>query len=696
MGDLLDRYGVKLPAKKPDLLDRYGVTLPEAPADMPANASGVQDWEPIQTRHIDGAELPNDKVAGWATTQIKNIATGVLGSPRGAHDTVKVLGDKIGLPPSVTDTILWMNPVTRGAGSMPTQKDLNEAIEPVLPTVSTGGRVGKVVDAGIQAAGTGLVMGGGASSIIPSMVGGATSEAGGQLAEGTPWEPAVRLLGGLFGGGVTAFGQNALGTIWQGLKNLKPNTDEAVAKIIQKAAERDKTTVEDIVARQRALGEGATFAEAGGPNVRGAVRGSITAPGQARTNVANAFEERINQVNDQTTASLNKNITPLNSLAGTVDELNTIRRQQASPLYRESGIPNEIKATETTTFAPLRTKEVPEYPYMKNGPKKVVEEFGPPAPIVEKTFNSPNFSSPKLDYLLKNSDDMQAAIGAARRLPDYKDLPQNSMIMLDKAYKHLNAMEYEAKRAGNLERARDIGKVRTDLKDALIEVNPKYGEALAAYEAPSKLITAAERGKEWFSKNVDPVTVKREFGAMTPDEQQASLIGVRDWARDVAGRSDRGIVAERVWTSENNRQRFQALLDTPGFESLSTQMDTAKNTVRTTRDIGLPNGSRTPPMLSEQADNALQMGPLVTLGQGRPVAAGGQVLQNLLARVTEGRNEAVNARLAEIAMMTDPNKVGMVAAMANKAKLEAAARAGDRSAAYIGAGTPMFNLLTGR
>lgn len=684
MGDLFDRYGVKPPAKGGDLFDKYGVKPAEAPTDMPANASGVQDWEPIQTRHIGLTELPQDQAAGWATTRIRNAAIGMAGFPRAAADLTDAAGRFIGVNPAL---VAGAAPITFLGRFLPSAQEMKTAVEPYLPTVNAPGPAGKVIDAAAEGAVSGLAMGGGAGSVLPSMVGGATSEAAGQAVEGSPWEPAVRVLGGLFGGGLTAFGQNALQTIWQGARNFKsPNIDASAGKILENAAKRDKTTVEEVLARQKALGEGATFAEAGGPNVRGTVRGSIAAPGEARTNVSNAFENRLSQVDDQVTAALDNQISKNGSLATTVEDFAKQRKAASTPIYEQSGIPSRIVATETT---------VPGAPKAS----AILDESGKPFmvpgdPVVQRTFNTPNIQSQAIDDILRESKDAQAAMAAARRLPEYKDLPANSMAMLDKVYKHLEGLEQAAVRANNGARARDIGNVRRDLRAALVEANPTYGQALDAFSGPSRLIDAATRGKEWFSKNADPAVVRREFEAMSPDEQQAALIGVRDWARDVAGRSDRATVAERVWSSENNRQRFQALLDAPGFETLSGTMETAKNAARTTRDIGV--GSRTAPMLNEQADNALQMGPAVALAQGKPVNAAVQYGQNLLARMTNGQTEAVNARLAEIATLTDPSKVGLVVAAANKAKLEAAARAADRSSYWAGAAIPTFNALVGR
>jgi hypothetical protein len=618
-------------------------------------AGGVQDYEPMASRHIGTMELPKDEAAGWATTRIRNAATGLAGVPRAISDLVDYGASAVGASPKVASAIKYSNPLTMAGQFLPSTKTMNDAASTVLPTVNTPGKYGKVVDVGVESAIGGLALGGGASSILPSLAGGATSEIAGQAAEGSKWEPAARVLGGLFGGGVVALGQNALQSAWQGIRNLKPNVDEASSKILSKAIQRDKMTPEKLVTRQAELGPGATVAEAGGPNVRGTVRGAIAAPGEARTNVLNSFDDRIKQVNDQATASLDKNISRNNSLATTVDDLATSRSAASGPAYESAGIP-------------------------------------------QKRADLPNadrlMASDDLLVLLDKSPDVQAALRNARRVPELRDQPTNSMAVLDRVYKHLGGIEQQARDAGNKVRAGDIKDIRTRLGAAIGEENPAYTNALSTYAEPSKLIDAAAKGKDWFNKNVDPAVVRKEFAAMSPDEQQSALIGVRDWARDVAGRSDRGIVAERVWSSDNNRQRFQAILETPGFEDLGRTMETSKNAIRTARDINV--GSRTAPMLNEQADNAGQMNALADLAQGRPISAAGNWLKGITERLATGRNEAVNARLAEIATMTDPSKVGLVAAMANRAALEEAARSSGRgNALRYGTAVPTANALVG-
>ncbi len=423
--------------------------------------------------------------------------------------------------------------------------------------------------------------------------------------------------------------------------------------------------------------------EGGGPNVRGTLRGAIAAPGEARTNVQNAFDARLEGSNARTTAALDSAISPNNSLGTTVEELAAQRAKAARPLYEDAGIPRRIEATETTRPGAPVTRQSAVLD-AEGRPMTVTE---PGKPTIDRTFNTPNVKSEAIDKLLTESADVQAAIKAARKLPDFKDLPSNSMAMLDKAYKHLEGLEQAAVRAGNGARAFDLGNVRRDLRTALAEANPQYGAALEAFSGPSKLIDAATTGREWFTKNVDPKVASKEFAALSPAEQEAARVGIRDWARSTIGRSDRGTAAERVWTGGDHRARLEAILSPEGYAQLAKAMNAEKNAIRTSRDINV--GSRTAPMGLEAADNAGQVNALADVGRGRFGAAAGKMLGNALGRIGEGRTEAVNARIAEMLTSTDPATVGLVASLAERARLaEAAKRSGRMNALAVGGFAP--------
>lgn len=649
----------------------YAAFATPVAAAPPTEGGGVTDNGPVAPQAplrgdvINPVNMPQDPAAGYVMTRLRNVGTGMASLPRGLADLVKYGATSLGANPDDVKNALNLNPVFGAAQHMPSGEDLNRSIEAGtgFKPVNTPGRAGKVLDSAVEFGLGGAVMPGGIRNLVPGAVGGAVSETAGQATEGTKYEPLARMLGAVVPGGLAALVQSGSGNVIQAIKNLAPNVDETSAKVIARALIRDNDTANALATRQADLGPGAMAVEAGGPNVRGTLRGSIAAPGPSRTTAQNAFDERIGGSNSRTTSALDTAVSPNGSLAGTIDELSDIRAQQARPLYEKAGIPPHPESRITAMDEP-------------------------------PTWNTRNVTSPRLEALLRDSPDVQTAIASARRLPEYKDVPTNSMTMMDKAYKHLEGMEQEAIRGGNNTRARDLGTLRRDFQTALTDANPDYQRALNAFAGPSKLIDAGETAKAWFTKNVDPAMVAREFQAMSPAEQEAARVGVRDWARNKIGTSDRGVAAERVWAGGNNRERLQAILGSDEFSTLEKSMGIEKNAIATARDINV--GSRTAPMLNEQADNALaESGILADLLKGHPIRAAGKFTGRAVERIGEGKSEAVNARIAEMLTATDPEKVGMVNALAERARLaELAKRSGRRNALVYGGGVaPSANAL---
>lgn len=607
-------------------------------------------------------------------TQFTKGLTELAGTPR-------VVSEALEASPELRK-IFPILEITRAAGSaLPTSQQMNKVIfnDLGVPEVNGTTPEGQVLDAGLRTVSQTVAMPGSmVRNLLPSFLGGAAAETAGKVTEGTKYEPYARLGTGLVVGGGAAAAQNIAGNVLQGVRNLiAPNTKETAAKIIGRNLERDRMTAAELEAAQRA-NPGSMAVENAGPNVTGSLRGSIAAPGQARATAQEAFDARIEGSNARTTAGLDRTLSPVDSLGVTVEDLAKTRAAQSAPAYEAAGVPRRIEVTETVR---------PGAPVMRQSsilnadgtPVSIMEQG---APIVEKTFNTPTINSPEISALLKESKDVQAAIAAARRLPDYKDLPANSMAMLDKAYKHLEGLEEAAIRAGNGARAFDLGNVRRDLRAAIVNENEQYGAALATYAEPSKLITSAERGKEWFTKNIDPAVVKREFSKLEPAEQEAALVGVRDWARDVIGRSDRGGAAERVWAGGNNRERLTAIQSAGNNKILNEILVAERNLFKKARDVNV--GSRTAPMALEAADNAMEAtSGLTDILRGRIGTGVAKIGGRLVDRMVDGRTEKTNALIAQHLTSTDPRQVGLVAALAEQARLRELARSANRRDAVL-------------
>lgn len=477
------------------------------------------------------------------------------------------------------------------------------------PEVNLPGTAGKIIDTGVEAAlGARAFPGGAARNMAAGFGAGVGSESGGQMAQGARWEPAARLVGGLIGGATGAGVAEATAATGRGVRNLvgANDTDRTAARVVSRAFERDKVQTQYIPNRMAVLGDDAMPLDAGGANVRGTLRGATMSPGEARTIKETRFKARDEMEAPAVSASIDRNISG-KGLTQAVDELITSRRNAAAPAYEAAGVPGDPKV-----YA-----------------------------------QAPQLGGQAVRDLIANSVDVRRAIATARRLPDYKDLPDTSMVMLDKAYKHIGGMADAAKRQGNGERFRDLDSLRVTLRDAIAAENPKYIDALAAFSGPSRLIDAATAGQKAFAGNVAPAAVRRDFTAMSPDAQEAFLVGVAEHLNKRADARGATGIAGRV-INPRDEQRLRGILPPERFDAFMADISSRKTFTANQR--GSSANSTTTPSLMEAGDATAQIGGDVaaSLAQGRPVSAVMSALSGFGRRVGQGQNERVNARIAEM------------------------------------------------
>jgi hypothetical protein len=279
--------------------------------------------------------------------------------------------------------------------------------------VNTPGEYGPAIDAGTSAAIGSLA--GGPRAILPAFVGGAGQELLGSTPgiKGTKLEPAVRFLAGLGGaaatGGVqqaTRAGANIFGNLsgagWR-------NVEKTASDILERALSRDKTTFGALAGAQE---PGVPLVVGGGENVKGALRGSTAAPGEGRTITNQAFENYLEGSEGRVGNAISQNVSDKPPLFTRTQQLKDEQGAASGPAYEASGVPDRPEM-----LSPERTI------------KWAVDQ--PPATIPAQ-WNTPSINSPAIDKLIAGSKDIQTAIANARRLPDFKDVPVNSMSMLDK------------------------------------------------------------------------------------------------------------------------------------------------------------------------------------------------------------------------------------------------------------------------
>jgi hypothetical protein len=313
----------------------------------------------------------------------------------------------------------------------------------------------------LQAAKTGAIVGGAAgfgNSNDTSITGDLASTAGGAA------------VGGAAGGVGSIAADKILSPIanwaarWFNPEGAANN--QAIARIAQRISQ-DKEGggpgAQDILDSINAAppNEQNTIADFGGGNVLGEAGRVVRAPGPGKTVGLNLLVGRAKQ-EPQTVANLvQSNISAGGPVYDATQALMEARQAAAAPKYEAAGIPND--------------------------PAQYAQ-----APVVD---------NPAVNRLLQKSTAIKSAIANAKGLPDYADLPDNSIVTLDKAYKAIGGSAAEATRAGNGEAARDLNSLRVQLKNAITQSVPAYGEALNAFSGPSASLDAVKAGQGFLTKD---------------------------------------------------------------------------------------------------------------------------------------------------------------------------------------------------
>lgn len=565
---------------------------------------------------------PEGSFGERVVTQLTKGVTGLMGTPRALADAgtagVQYLGDQLGVKvPQFPEGASPLNAAIPG-GMAPRADQMNRvAFDAGIPNVNATTPAGKVLDVGIQAIPGGLALGG-ASGLLPAFSGGIGSETAGQIADAAgagKWASlGARVGGGVLGGGAGVALQEAGRAGWQGVRNAFGAGDPQIAanKIAAKALQRDALDPQKAADDMANMGPGATIADVGGKNVRGTARAAAGRPGRAaeytddvlatrRADEPARVGEAINQV------SSNKGFT------STVDDIIAMRAKKAAPLYEKAGIPAD------------------------------------PAQYAK----APVLTAPEVGQLISKSKDIQAAVEQARRLPQYADLPDNSIVLLDKAYKNIGGKAEAAKRAGDGVAYRDLNELRNQLRDVIVKEQPAYGDALKTFASESRLKDAIEQGRKLFSGQADAEAIGKAYNALAPDGQLLFRQGVAEQLRDVAGRSTIGSPAARVFGGPKMQEKLKAVLG-KDFDGFASRMNKEATFNRTARDI--TSGSRTAPMLAEMDDLAAQTGAMKDMMRGDWINLLTRGAGSIKDRVVQGRNDRVNEAIAKIFLETDQGK----------------------------------------
>ena len=190
------------------------------------------------------------------------------------------------------------------------------------------------------------------------------------------------------------------------------------------------------------------------------------------------------------------------------------------------------------------------------------------APLYEQALSAGQVNSFAIDSLLKKSKDIQNAISDARRLPQYADLPDNDMILLDKAYKYVGDMANEARKSGKGSRANDLDNLRVSLLNAISDKDtgvPVYKEAVKVFADESLLKDALELGSKNFLKKT-PSAISKELQKFPGDaEREMYRLGAVQSLRDeIYGMRETANIADKFLNNREMRDRMKTIFNSTG------------------------------------------------------------------------------------------------------------------------------------
>ena len=368
-------------------------------------------------------------------------------------------------------------------------------------------------------------MGYGAASGAAAGAGGAEGGLSNRVLGGAIGGTAGLVLGGAAPAVTTAVGTGGrkLGE-FTGLTKPVDATTKAQQLIAKKLAQEGVSPQElaarqaDVVARYGARDE--TLADYAGESMRRLGRGALAIPNAAQTETRQMLTERAIGTGPRITRDITEFTAigerDINEVA---DEIIQRRSLQAAPLYKQA-----LSAGQVNSFA--------------------------------------------IDNLLKKSKDIQNAISDARRLPQYADLPDNDMILLDKAYKYVGDMANEARKSGKGSRANDLDNLRVSLLNAISDKDtgvPVYKEAVKVFADESLLKDALEVGSKNFLKKT-PSAISKELEKFPGDaEREMYRLGAVQSLRDeIYGMRETANIADKFLNNREMRDRMKTIFNSTG------------------------------------------------------------------------------------------------------------------------------------
>ena len=450
---------------------------------------------------------------------------------------------------------------------------------------------------------------------VASAAGGATGATVGLgEAESMQDAPGKMAAGGITGallGPVAEAGGTAAQGVGRAVSRAV-DTPAGVRRRLSRALKEDKLTPEQVAAKMRNRGPDAVPADVS-EGLRGELDLAVNMPGKTKGQAEKVFRKRQREAFDE----LMEPFGPGRKIE-TLDELKTIRREGAGPLYakayeRETPFNDEIREV----FEKETIQKFWKSPRMKRYAQEAADADG--IPYDPSMFDAAEPSTMGLDHLIRGLD---REIGRRLRGVGKAD-------------------------------AVPLLKLRDQLRDAVTKANPTLHEARSMWSGTMRFEEAMEEGKKFLTES-SAVTVDRlkKLGA---SEKEAYKIGVVQAIEDRLERAAPSHNLTKFLMPVNVQRKMRALFDTN--KEFRQFMNRVTRVAEKHKTSGVLHNSKTASRLARQDDQLSQEAMSVAsdvLLTGAPIQSSvGRGLGGILKR-SVGPREAVRNEVGSILLNPDP------------------------------------------
>jgi hypothetical protein len=530
----------------------------------------------------------------------------------------------------------------RYANALAQQQGMDQAFTQQHPVLDTGAKVAGAVASSIPAMraapelfGLGeqsLLARTGASAATGSVLGGVDAavrnngdpnaiKTGAELGFGTgALAPAIGSVAG-----------NIAGTVAQKISGLR-----GAPALLSRALSDDAIAPEDVIPRLQQIGDSGMVADLG-PNLQRQAGALAALPGDAQQVVRSTVGQRAanagQRITDATSEALGQPVDMLQQ----AQQLIASRAKAAAPLYDAA--------------------------YAQTMP--LDEDIGR---ILQKPA-------------------AQKAWSVAAELAENEGNPIDraapSVRALDLVKRALDDQISVAQRAGNLNQARTINLVRTNLLDAVDSAVPEYAAARAAYAGPSAILDAMDAGANIFSSKTTPNALRQQLAGYGDDEQEAFMQGARSAVADVMGTARNDASAARsLFAKGYNQEKLEQLVGVPQAQKLLNQIQSEDKFTQTSNVVS--GNSETAARQAATEELKPQPGQLSSALESLfNIRAGTAARQVIGAVHGAAANAAVAARNRQLAgyLMENANGAKLPAVLT---AIQRAQRRGDITSATMG------------